>query len=131
MDMKRAVSTTYYAIFHHLCGKTCDLICDPTLGRARQQVYRSIDHGLAKASCIEAKAPGKSFPVSIQRYAETFLVLQQKRHDADYDPVVAFEFNAVHDLIAECEAAMQGFDAEDERHRLAFVLLVALKRRGR
>ena len=131
-DLRRAVSTAYYAQFHHLCQACCDLLVrDGTLGSANYQVYRSIDHGLAKAACAECNAPRRGFPSSIMAYAETFNLLQRKRHDADYDPTANFNRRNVEHLIARAEAAITGFDAEQARHRRTFVILVALRKRGR
>lgn len=131
-DIKRSVSTVYYAIFHHLCQRHCDLlVADETLGAARYQAYRSVEHSNAKAACQECRAAGKGFPKGIIRYAETFIWLQELRHDADYNPTAQFEFNHVNDLIKSCQNAIAAFDAEPERHRRAFILFVALKRRGK
>jgi hypothetical protein len=131
-DIKRSVSTVYYAIFHHLCQSHCDfLVADETLGAARYQAYRSVDHSNAKAACQDCKSAGKGFPKGIVRYAETFIRLQDLRHDADYNPTADFDVNHVNDMISSCKKAIAAFDAEPERHRRAFVLFVALKRRGK
>jgi uncharacterized protein (UPF0332 family) len=131
-DIKRSVSTVYYAIFHHLCQMHCDLLVDDdTLGAARYQAYRSVDHSNVKAACQECKAAGKGFPKGIIRYAETFIWLQDLRHDADYNPTAEFDLKHVTDLINSCINAIAAFDAEPERHRRAFVLFVALKRRSK
>lgn len=131
-DLRRAVSTTYYAIFHHLSQCCCDLLVqDETLGSANYQVYRSIEHGLARAACVECVAPGKGFPASIVTYANAFTRLQGRRHAADYDPSARFNPITAQHLINRCEQAMAAFDAEQERHRRAFAILVALRKRGR
>jgi hypothetical protein len=131
-DIKRSVSTAYYAIFHHLCQRHCDLlVADDTLGAARYQAYRSVDHSNAKAACQECRATGKGFPRGVIHYAETFIRLQDLRHDADYDPTAQFNINHAHALINDCTKAIAAFDAEPERHRRAFVLFVALRRRGK
>lgn len=131
-DLRRCVSTTYYAVFHHLSAVCCDLLVrDATLGSANHQVYRSIEHGLAKAACLECRTPGKGFPTAIVDYAQLFTQLQIRRHAADYDPTARFSAMAAEQLITRAEAATAAFDAEPERHRRAFALLVAVRRRGR
>ncbi len=130
-DRRRAVSSVYYAQFHHLCQSCCDLLVrDGTLGSANYQVYRSIDHGLAKAACAECHDTRRGFPASIVTYAKTFNFLQRKRHDADCDPTADFGRHDVEQLIERAETAMTAFDAEQERHRRAFVIFVALRKRG-
>ena len=131
-DTRRAVSTAYYAMFHHLCEKVCSLlVCgEGELNRARYQAYRSIDHGPTKSACLECRED-KSFPQAVVEYAETFVALQQRRHDADYDPFEAFSAASAQALIGRSEHAIAAFDAVDEKHQRAFVILVALRKRGR
>jgi hypothetical protein len=127
-----AISATYYAMFHHLCENHCELlVADKSLGAAWSQVYRSVDHGLARSACIECRMPGKGFPKGVLLYADTFTRLQDIRHKADYDPNVGFNIYQANAIIDECVKAIAAFDAEPERHRLAFVLFVALRRRGK
>lgn len=131
-DIRRAVSTTYYAMFHHLSRRCCELLVrDETLGSADYQVYRSVEHGLARAACNECKDRDKGFPAAIVEYARVFALLQARRHSADYDPALRFNPFAAEHLVALAEAAIAAFDAEPERHRRAFALLVAVRRRSR
>lgn len=131
-DIKRAVSTVYYAMFHHLCERHCDLlVADKTLGAARYQAYRSVDHGLARSACIECRLPHKGFPKGVLLYADAFARLQDLRHKADYDPMAAFNIYQANALIVDCQNAIAAFDAEPERHQRAFVLFIALKRRNK
>jgi hypothetical protein len=131
-DMRRAVSTIYYAIFHHLCERHSDqLVADKSLGAAMLQAYRSVEHGLARTACIECRVPGKCFPKGVLVYADVFSRLQDLRHKADYDPTAAFNIYQAHALINDCRKAIAAFDAEPERHKRAFVVFVALKRRGK
>ncbi|MDW8444487.1 MAG: hypothetical protein RML45_09430 [Acetobacteraceae bacterium] len=47
-DLRRAVSTAYYALFHTLAKSNADLLAlksDGVLERAWTQVYRSLQHG--------------------------------------------------------------------------------------
>jgi hypothetical protein len=131
-DTRRAASSAYYAIFHHLCDKICHLlVCnDGELQRARYQAYRSVEHGTAKSACLEC-SENKDFPIHIVEYAETFVALQQRRHDADYDPNEDFSAASAQALITRCEDAIAAFDLSDEKHQRAFVVMVALRKRGR
>ena len=86
-DLCRAVSTTYYAMFHCL-AHTC---ADRLAGRAGtvgnrpiwRRVYRAPDHRQTKARCESVPS---SFPDSVRQFGRTFAMLQNKRHFADYDP---------------------------------------------
>jgi hypothetical protein len=131
-DRKRAASTAYYAIFHHLCEVVARMFLPDVgeLSRARVQAYRSIDHGPAKAACNEAKAM-KDVPRSVAEYADRFAYLQNIRHSADYDPLYDIPEEQAHALVQVCAAAISAFDATDEKHRRAFAVLVALRKRAK
>jgi hypothetical protein len=133
-DMRRAVSSAYYALFHFLCAKCSDSFVGPEQGaftRAKRQAYRSIDHGAARAACVEARNPSRQFPTGIADFALTFTQLQEQRHLVDYDPMSVLTKDITLDLIDEAENAMSSFDSEDEMHQRAFLVFVALRNRLR
>ena len=67
----------------------------------------------------------------IRGFAETFVELQQRRHEADYDPDAAFSASDAKDLIDRAFWAIHDFDASDQLHQRAFVLFVVLRKRQR
>ena len=86
-NLNRSVSTSYYALFHALAREVADLLVGTGAvrgSRAWTQAYRGIEHGFARNACREARSAG--FPPAIQRCAELFLMLQEARYSADYDP---------------------------------------------
>ena len=52
-NLRRAISTAYYAIFHHLLTAAADEFVGKSLrGESRYSlVYRSIDHGAIRRAC--------------------------------------------------------------------------------
>ncbi|UWM78915.1 hypothetical protein N1937_26860 (plasmid) [Rhizobium sp. WSM4643] len=85
-DLKRGVSTAYSALFHALARDCADLLVgtgDTRSEPAWAQVYRTLEHGVAKNSCKAAASRG--FPGNIVSFADTFVILQEERHRADYD----------------------------------------------
>ena len=56
--------------------------------------------------------------------------MQQKRHDADYDPDAAFVKSEVLASISEAEAAIQRFGEAPLRDRRAFAVYVLLDLRS-
>lgn len=87
VDLKRAVSAAYYAMFHALARECADTIAGTGPQRSEAawlQVYRALEHGVAKNACKEAKTKG--FPPEIVEFAEAFVTMQEERHTADYDP---------------------------------------------
>jgi hypothetical protein len=141
VDIRRSTSTAYYALFHHLCWHFSAVVQQPHSGtyvRAWLQAYRYIDHGSAKQRCIEAQRPDRRFPLGVQKFSNTFIDLQQRRAEADYDPwrtdydpFNVITIASILNLISDAEAAIAAFDAEPEEARRAFVVFVALKPKNR
>lgn len=86
-SLRRAVSTAYYALFH--------LLTDETVGkwaveRQRSALARTIEHKAMKSVCDACvknfySAGQPESGVQLKQVAETFAILQQRRHTADYD----------------------------------------------
>ena len=91
-DLRRAISTAYYALFHAFARDAANLLvggAGKELEAAWAQTYRALDHGAAKKACAQVRVP--EFPLPICAAAEVFVTLQQHRHDADYDPSMIFK----------------------------------------
>jgi hypothetical protein len=133
-DLRRALSTTYYAAFHFVIAQCADLLtCDPggqNLDRAWRQVYRSIKHSDVRNACNAAADAAYGFPAEIQAFAVLYPNMRRLREEADYDPKPNRVFNPQHILakISEVDFAIQQFDQAEEMHRRAFAILVAVKR---
>ena len=91
-NLRRAVSTAYYAMFHCLARCCADtLVGSRSADRSRpawRQVYRALEHGFAKNSCRNQTII-KRFPKDIEDFANTFLLIheaQQGCRDATYEP---------------------------------------------
>jgi hypothetical protein len=110
-DLRRAVSTAYYALFHFVASSCVELLIPMgkrPLARAKQQAYRSIDHRDIKSACIRSKDPKYGAPQQSRQLADTFLDLNKHREHADYDPSADGEFHIkqVLELLGECEEAI-------------------------
>jgi hypothetical protein len=75
VNLRRAMSSGYYALFHAL-ARTCAnmFVGGVNAGRgtlAWQRAYRAVDHGLAKAACLETTAL-QAFPQEIRDFADLF-----------------------------------------------------------
>jgi uncharacterized protein (UPF0332 family) len=132
-NLRRAVSTTYYALFHCLAAAGADLLVGGAgADRSRpawRQAYRALQHGPARKRCERSHIIAR-FPIEIQDFASAFSVMQQKRHDADYDPDAAFVKSEVLASISEAEAAIQRFGEAPLRDRRAFAVYVLLDLRS-
>ena len=129
--LRRAVSTTYYALFHCLanCCADCVIGRGPGHGRAAwKQVYRALQHGIAKKACNPKNESQKfilqKFPGEIQDFANQFYAMQDKRHNADYDPFLKLIKSEVGYDVATARSVISGFESAPVADRRAFSALV-------
>ena len=131
-DLRRAVSTAYYALFHCLAICCADmLVGGPGANRSEaawRQAYRALNHGHAKKRCAQQRIV--EFPNEIQDLASAFVDMQRKRHTADYDPDAAFSKNEVIQSISEAEDVIRGFAQAPRRDRRAFAVYLLFDSRG-
>lgn len=117
-DLRRAVSTAYYALFHLLVQEaTAALVDDPGL---RGLVPRAFDHADMKAAClafiggtppevIRSLLPA-AIPDDLRVVAREFSKLQEARHAADYNPVAAFNRPAAVASVRRAEEAFAAWE---------------------
>lgn len=129
-DLKRAVSSTYYALFHRLCLLNADSLIGTGTARSDKawiQVYRAIDHGQAKKRCRSAQ--DKNFPDAIKNFAAAFVSLQELRHRADYDPLHSFTKSEVLNFVDTARSAVSDIEKVNLRDRRAFAVWILLGQR--
>ena len=130
-DLRRAVSTAYYAIFHCLAANCADLFIgesdSPRSHAAWRQVYRGLDHKDAKSAC--ARPETSHFPEPIRHFARQFAAMQEMRHKADYSPDAVYYKSNVAILIDEAQKAIEEFVSAPATDRRAFAAWVLFKLR--
>ena len=127
-NLRRAVSTAYYAMFHCLAACAANAVIGRTRDSAWHQTYRALEHGKARNAC-EDKAAMASFPPEVSYFADMFGALQKLRQKADYALDGRYGKEDVRTTIDIAEDAIAGFEQADARHRRAFVAHVLFKRR--
>lgn len=89
-NLRRCISTCYYAVFHSLAKACADGLVGATKSRrpnkAWVEVYRGLEHGSCKNACKKAK--NIAFPDELKAFSDSFVQLQEVRHLVDYDPMV-------------------------------------------
>ena len=131
-ELRRAVSATYYALFHTLARNAADLLVgDRSSTRTRQawrQTYRALDHRRIKNQCT--KQTIARFPQGIQDFADHFVRMQRRRHLADYDPFERFARGSVTQLVEATRSTIDEFEnvARDDRRAFAVFVLFDLRR---
>lgn len=111
-DLRRGVSTAYYAVFHLLISEaTGQFITDESI---KARLARSFDHKIMRKVCHDyALLPanpagnvifaGQPVPKGIQDIAIEFEALQDARHAADYDTTLTITQSQAQSDVARAE----------------------------
>ena len=129
-DLRRAISTAYYALFHAMAKDAADMLVGVGPNRpdkAWAHTYRALQHGDAKTACQAVR--NLNFPNTIRSCADAFVALQQRRHDADYDPDYRVLRADALDAIQQAEDAIRDLKASPKRDRRAFAVQILMKKR--
>lgn len=137
VDLRRSVSSTYYAVFHTILiaasdefvGKSLRNDCRYTL------VYRSIDHASVRKICEESAKPTPSakfyrilssngFEAAIRQFANLTLTLQSKRHEADYNPSHLLTSVDAMFAVYQAQTAIDAFERASLENRKLFLTLL-------
>jgi hypothetical protein len=143
-DLRRAISTAYYGLFHRLLTAAADTFVGVTKRTTAEygRVYRSIDHRALRELCQDLRKPAlparygphvppKGLGKNIAAMATAFLEMQDKRHAADYDPLARFRLSDAQIAIRTARKAVQLFEkASATRRRVFLALLLFPPRRG-
>ena len=131
-DLRRAISSVYYAVFHAICQSNADtLVGDDPQDRdqlAWRQAYRALEHGYARQRCERARRETR-FDVEVQILADYFPAIQHLRHQADYDPDKIFVQQEILSTVAEASARVDIFRSALPRERRAFAVYILMRER--
>lgn len=118
-DLRRAVSTAYYALFHLLVGDAVGRMTTDEGDRA--DLARGFEHRDMKKACHGVLAQSLPFPLplllglplgpELPSVATAFVKLQDERHLADYDLGRTFQREEVRDIVGSAASAFQAWDA--------------------
>lgn len=128
VTLRRAVSDSYYALFHALCQLSSDTLVGIRYRNteAWRRLYRGHSHGHMKDE-LKKLSSRHGVDASLKRIAAAFIELQESRHLADYDPWPPYKRREeVEYLIAQAEAAIDEVDglAPEFARQLASAMLV-------
>jgi len=144
VDVRRAISSAYYAVFHYMVSTAADEVVGVTLRQTSRYalVYRSIDHrGLRELCEVVQKptlppkfapySPSNGFGRNLPAFAAGLIDLQDKRHGADYNPAIRVKTSDALSAIRTARSAIRRFDKASASRRKAFIaLLLFAPRRG-
>ena len=120
-ELRRAVSTAYYALFHTLARSGADLLVGRTNRNqlAWQQAYRALDHEETRKRCLNTERMA-GFPSAIQDFVDEFVAFQQ------LCPLAKFSRSMVLQWMDEVDNAISGFNSVERSHRKAFAAYVLI-----
>lgn len=127
-EIRRSISSAYYAVFHALARTCANSLVGKTPSRrpnkAWVEVYRGLNHGVCQKAC--GRASEVNFPGGILDFADAFSQLQEHRHKADYDPAIRFtKVDAEHwyGVAQESVSSLRSASGVDKRAFAAWVLI--------
>lgn len=137
-DLKRAISTAYYAVFHAVLTEASDEFVGKTQRQSPRYalVYRSVGHGQLKSLCVDISKrtpptkyrpyiPPGGFGPDVQAFATALADLQEKRHTADYDPLARFSRADALFAASTARNAVARLASAGGQKKKAFLTLVA------
>ena len=130
-ELRRAVSTAYYALFQAMAKDAADLLIGIAGSRPSEmwvRTYRALQHGDAKNGCIQVQNSADS-PSALARCAKAFIVLQEQRHRADYDPTLRLLRTDALGAIKLAEDAVRDLRAAGRDERKAFAAQLLFRKR--
>ena len=134
-DLRRAVSTAYYAMFHILCDNIANMLVGGTgtdrSDKAWKQVYRALNHADAKRKCKRIYQPNKTygFPDELKVFAAQFHDMQEARHNADYNPDCRLQKQDVRVSLEEVSIVIADFKNVSPKDRTAFAVWLLFNQR--
>ena len=139
-NLRRAVSSAYYALFHFFVDQACREVWGSQRESApfRQVLARAFQHGVMRSACQSfaggtlKSSVARSLPASftigstLQSIAESFVNCQEWRHSADYDLSVRFRRSEVLSMLFEVESAIAAFEVLPDATQRRFFLTCLL-----
>ena len=124
-DLRRSISTAYYALFHGLAELTAGRLVGSTSAAQKSaawsRVYRDLNHLTAKKACNRPELQDCS--QELVRFLMAFPALQELRHQADYDPIVRFKQGEALSAADDAERALTGLQTAPHDEQLDFITL--------
>lgn len=130
-DLRRAISSAYYGLFHAIVTQAIDDFFGPTQRHTPQyeKMYRSIKHEKLRKICdeiVKSNFPKNHsiFGHDLTGVASAFISLQEKRHLADYAPRFKVGLSDATLMVTSARTALDSFRGVTETRRRIFSALI-------
>ena len=130
VNLRRAVSSVYYALFHWLAKCAADSLVGVTehSGESWTRVYRALNHRDLRHRCRKGCIPS-STPHELRRLGAELVRMQPLRHGADYNPVARFTKKDVLAHVDEARGILEDLEDAALPDRRLFAVHVLFKER--
>jgi uncharacterized protein (UPF0332 family) len=138
VDLRRAISNAYYALFHLSLTAAADMLLTPTArnGDLYALIYRGVEHARLRDLCkhVSATTAHESFAPfarldgygDLATFANLLAGLYEQRNTADYDPSKSFTAAEANGAIADAREAIKAFRTATDEQRRAFLAVLLL-----
>lgn len=141
VDLRRAISAAYYAVFHFCLAAGTDMILGAGASASARYsiVYRSVDHARLRGLCEQLKVEKthKDLPIvlaggygKMADFARLAGSLYEQRISADYDPSKSYTAAEVKVVISQARLAIVWFRYCTPEQQEAFLTMLLFKQRN-
>jgi len=126
-DLKRGISSAYYALFHFVMSAAVDMALGKTAPRDSlyARAYRSLTHeDLRKRS-----GTARAISANIKAFADAIVELQEARHNADYDPLFRVSKSEAIAKVLTARDAIAKFESASEPEQKSCLVTLLFKGR--
>jgi uncharacterized protein (UPF0332 family) len=124
-DLRRSISTAYYATFHGLAEVAASRLIGTTNSAQKTapwaRVYRALNHQAIKKACGLKEA--QKYSQGLEVFIDLFPGLQELRHQADYDPNARYKQGEALSAVNDAERALLGLHSAPRDNQLDFITL--------
>ena len=124
-DLRRAISTAYYAAFHGLAEVAASRLVGTSTASQKTaawtRVYRALNHQAIKKACGFKEV--QNYSEDLATFINLFPELQELRHQADYDPNVRYKHGEVLSAVNDADVALAGLRGAPRDEQLDFITL--------
>jgi hypothetical protein len=141
VNLRRAASTAYYAVFHVLLGTIAETFVSANQRKARALFYRAVEHRATRDRCKKLRQDPlpqaersffrfDAFPVELRLFANNFVRLQEHRHSCDYDPDFRTTRDQTRDMIETARDAIASIRTVSDEFKVPFLSYLLFGFRG-
>jgi hypothetical protein len=128
MDLRRAVSAAYYAVFHCVCTAVADqVISKSTAPELWARMYRALEHKEMANRSRDARK--LNIDPRINLVADNLVNLQIARFSADYDPLYPINTQIALGHISAAQDAIEQFETAPTTAKQAYLAMLLSKQR--